>query len=144
MARIKITQTEKIQQILAEAQKGCSARVLNYADVQSQADAAERTLQDAGIPQKMRQGAKASILPPKVCNSYKSPAMGTHVRLLRGSKNWFVTSATRSYCDTCRYGDNGSLRVEVPYNSDLLDAMARKNGIQIVRTEEQRQWQELA
>ena len=142
--RIKITQTEKIQQLLAETQKGCSARVLNCADVQSQADAAERTLQDAGIPQKMRQGAKASILPPKVCNSYKQPAMGTHVRLERGSKAWFVTSATRGYCDSCRYGGSERLRVEVPYNRDLLDAMARGLGIQITRTEEQRQWQSLA
>ena len=142
--RIKITQTEKIQQLLAETQKGCSARTIDTADVQIQSREAEDALIDAGIPQKMRQGAHASILPPKVCNSYKYQAMGTHVRLERGSKAWFVTSVSRSYADSCPHGDGGRLRVEMPYNRGLLDAMARRSGIEITRTEEQRQWQELA
>jgi len=141
---INVSKTEKIQQLLNETQNGCNARTLDAADVQLQARDAEDALIDAGIPQKMRQGAHASILPPKVCNSYKYQALGTRVRLERGSKTWFVTSVSRSYADSCLHGDSGRLSVEMPYNRGLLDAMARRSGIEITRTEEQRQWQELA
>ena len=41
----------------------------------------------------------------------------------------------------CAYGGNERLRVEVAYRPDLVDSMARKQGIAIIRTVEQREQQ---
>ena len=63
--------------------------------------------------------------------------MGTMVTLERGSTSWFVTGAHRGHAGNCAYGGNERLRVEVA----LVDSMARKQGITISRTVEQREQQ---
>lgn len=143
MTRINVQNLDKVNALLAEVQRGCRSRTTTAENIEVQSWAAELKLQDAGIPEKMRQGARAYMLPEQVANSYKGIAMGTMVTLERGSKSWFVTGAHRGHAGNCAYGGNERLRVEVAFRADLVDAMARKQGITISRTEEQRQWDSL-
>ena len=141
--KINASNTAKITALLADVQTGCHARTLDTEDVQAAAHDAEQTLDNAGIPQNMRQGATARMLPPQVAKGYHGSAMGTTVAMQRGGRDWFVVGAGRTYAGKCAYGSNGRLRISVAHHAELLDAMARKRGLEITRTEEQRQWQSL-
>jgi hypothetical protein len=96
---------KNIGDMLASAQKGCSARLLESADVDAAIRGAEKKLADLGIAKKAWLGCKIIMQPEKVCNSYRQRAEGTSVTLVRAATVWQIESVARIACGKKAHGD---------------------------------------
>jgi hypothetical protein len=95
---------KNIGAMLAQAQKGCSARLLESADVSAAIRDAEKKLSDLGISKKAWLGCKIVMQPEKVCNSYRQRAEGTGVTLVRAATVWQIESVARVACGKKAHG----------------------------------------
>lgn len=102
--KINVNNTDKLEAELRKVQKGCTARNITLGNIREVAENAEKKLKELGIPVKSRIKCTASVLPPKVCNSYKYTARGTYAHMIRGNKHWFVTDIERVVCDKASGG----------------------------------------
>ena len=75
--KIKITNKEKIENVLAVANNNCTARVKNYDDVVGLAADAEKKLNDLSIPMQIRSGACMIDGYDEFANAYKWSPQGT-------------------------------------------------------------------
>lgn len=90
--KLKIT-SEKLPAILAQANGKCTAHIARIADVLQAAKEAENQLQTLKLPIGQRVGARCQFdSGSKVPSSYKYRRKITRVDMVRGSREWFVTS----------------------------------------------------
>ena len=95
---IKVSNVEKLAQMLTETQKGItSQRNLTSEDVVAAVSKADEKLTALGIPKKLHKGAVLVVSPYfRLPSSYKYPASYSRVVLDRRSTGWFVRTAGRT------------------------------------------------
>ena len=91
--KINTRNTNKIEQALAIANKGCSARTVDTGKIEKLIKKAEAELYL--LPKKYRIGCHVSSQEQIYCNSYKNRASSTKIELTRGGKDWYLTSCKR-------------------------------------------------
>ena len=115
--KVNVADTEKVQAALDEVQvtrtgKPSTAGIYDADEVRREAEAAERSLERAGIPVSLRKGA--TVVAHQRTGT-KNWSYGTTVIFLeRGTSDWFVTGVVRD-----RVGDERRVRIYPPTGFDL-------------------------
>jgi hypothetical protein len=92
---------DEITAVLDGVQRRCRERLIYSYELDDLVKTAEAALAAIGIPVGLRQGARYEFAEggiQGVCNAYKKkagPRDSTHVVIQRGSKDWFLISASR-------------------------------------------------
>jgi hypothetical protein len=94
--KIKVTDYAAVEAALAKVNGKASAFTATAGDVQREAERAEKTLEARGVTKANRSGCALLYRPGgPSANRYEYAAISTHVRLERGSKDWFLTVVVR-------------------------------------------------
>ena len=98
--KININNKEKIEKVLATANKGCSQRLASYKDIQNSVKEIEESLIEKGIHKYLWPLLYFSIQPGagSLPNSYYNKGYfpkATSINVIRGVTGWFVTGAFR-------------------------------------------------
>ncbi len=104
--KINTLRIEELSEVLSTIQHGCSARLFSTADITTAAKTAEEKLAEIGVPIAYRKGCRVSLSPSKPANSYRGIPEGTHIELIKGSKDWFMIRCCRGRVSTAPYGRN--------------------------------------
>ena len=95
--RINITNQAAVEAMLDEAQKGCSARLVDYQDLEKLLPRVEAALTKRGVPKKCWPGTVV-IFESGERTSKKWASESTHAELVAGTAGrWFVSRVFRSY-----------------------------------------------
>lgn len=110
---------------LVESEGRSRTRTLTADDVLTVAVNAEKRLERAGVPKRLRDGAVASYNPWTVPKSYRSAAIGTTVTLQRTSARWVLVAVAQGYAHVTPYGQPVGLplRVDLPGSVDPADLL---------------------
>ena len=98
--RIDYKNKAKLVDKLDFLQPGYSKRRVTLSNVFNLSSQAEMHLEKKGIPKKIRKGAEFTYQEQLNCNSYGYRAESTKVRIIRGSKHWFMIYLRREYIST--------------------------------------------
>lgn len=103
--KINTNDKNKIQETINEAEKGCTARTLDYDDLLKAIAEAEKKLTTLEIPKKTWVGCTVEIEPEKVTNSYRGRAHGTYAAIERFASGWFMVRCSRIQTGSCSFGE---------------------------------------
>lgn len=114
---------DRIAALIENAEGRSTSRTLSVQDVLQVAEDAEKRLDAAGLPKRLRVGVAAYYNPWAVPHSYGHAARGTALRLQRTSARWVLTSVDRDYVPTKPRGHipGDSLKVTLPDEIDPPD-----------------------
>lgn len=104
MKHIKITKIEDIKKEVAKVEGRSTSFCFYPSRIEPAVFHAEHVLQKLRIPKRFWNGCYIILRPPQPPNAYNWRAYGTYVTLSRKSKDWFVTSITRSSNPCTSYG----------------------------------------
>jgi len=110
MKHIKITKIEEIKKEVAKVEGRSTSFCFYPSRIESAVFHAEHVLQNLRIPKKAWNGCYIILKPSQPPHAYNWKANGTYVILLRKSKDWFVTSITRS-SNPCTSGGRASREI---------------------------------
>ena len=119
--KININNKEEIEKIIAEKQRGCRIRMLDYNDLFCAAEKAEEMLDAIGIKKDGRNDCQIVLKPQTVCNSYNGKAEGSSATIKRFSSGWFLIYFGRVSCNRSAYAKRGSS------TKLILSDMAKQN-----------------
>ncbi len=124
--RITDDNFDALDAALAIANGKCTQRTLTAGDLIDLATLANRHLTKHHCNIKARQGCKVEYQQGISCNSYKWSATATYVVLVRGSRHWYLTCATRADVPTGRNSRCSRLHLS-PTAVDAIQAAAVRN-----------------
>jgi hypothetical protein len=107
--KIRITDAQKINNVLNEEQKGCTARTQSFASINAVAVEAELILDKLFIPKSKRIGVIVCYCEYISSNAYAKKAYKagtTSITLLRGKDSWFLIRAERDEIYATETGKN--------------------------------------
>lgn len=104
--KINVHNEMAVNDILKAVQYRCRERMFDAEDIAGWAEDAEKKLNELKIPSSYRQNSQLVVLPPRMPNSYKYPAEGTFVLLVRGKKSWFLRNAGRTNTGSISRGES--------------------------------------
>lgn len=119
--KININNKEEIEKIIAEVQKGCRTRTIDYTDLVYATEKAEEMLDAIGIKKDGRNECQIVLKPQTVCNSYNGKAEGSSATIKRFSSGWFLIYFGRVSCNRSAYAKRGSS------TKLILSDMAKQN-----------------
>jgi hypothetical protein len=113
---MKVTDTEKVKNVLDSVQKGLVVRKIDIEDIPAAVDEIEEKLKKL-MPKKYWTGIKVFIdlNAQSFPNSYNGVPMSTQIMLVRNTKDWIVKDIFRAPCHS---GGNEYL-LEFPRTEDL-------------------------
>jgi len=102
--KININNKEKIEKVLAAANKGCSQRLITYKNLQDSVKETEESLIEKGIPKYLWQGLDFYIQPgagslPKAYYNKGYFPKATSVNVSNSKTGWFLRGAYREPVD---------------------------------------------
>lgn len=93
-----VLDTDAIARILDETQSKARERCYTTADIQQEAEQAERALDGLEIPQRLRRGAVWTVGYQPFPASYNYLPQGTIIVLRRATAGWRLHNAFRGHC----------------------------------------------
>lgn len=102
--KISIKDRDKVTTLLNNIQKKCKSRLVSYEQIIEYTEVAERYLRIHEIPKKYWKGVGLDYAELIQCNSYyrkgSYTADSTHIRVTKGSKDWFIILCCRDSFST--------------------------------------------
>jgi hypothetical protein len=111
--KINITDKEKIQKAINNAEGKARERVLYYANIETAIVRAEKKLSALEIPKRAWFGCSVILEPEKVPNSYRNIPKGTWAEIKRFASGWFLVKCYRGNSGSCSYGSGPTYRLNI-------------------------------